>query len=235
MKISLLVSTSTVVLSLSAAARADLLPADGLKRVSYSFTPHLPADTGNQALFAYPWSGSTGAPKMRATPLTDTRSLNVGTHEGCQIYVAAKADVDSFTKATGAAVPEATKALVAKAKACTGGPTPVHTVASTDSRKSINEDVDVKIDKGGCTVTARVAAAVNAVPAPSTNTKGAVDAAASSAGDAPSSPSSAAPAATTPAAEKKGGCNETGSAPSPLALLLALPAMFMMRTKRKPA
>ncbi len=140
----------------TASARADMPPPDGTKRVPYTFTVHGIASAGpDTAMFSYPCSGTDGQPRDAVTMLSEGDSVAVGRNEGCSIYRVPRSAYADWKKHLDDSV------LVTAATKCSGDPSPLTEVDADDARSSINEDLDVKVDATGCSVTSR------AVPKPS--------------------------------------------------------------------
>ena len=140
----------------ASAARADLAPPRGTKRVGYSFTTTISGDTSSQVVFSYPCGGSDGAPMRVVTALSSGSSVSVGSHEGCQIYVVAKAAYDAWKQDAGANPTAPAEGLVAQAKVCSGNaPIAKHQLADSDPRSFLSDTIDVTVAAGSCTVTTR--------------------------------------------------------------------------------
>lgn len=164
----------------AAPARADVAPPSGVKYVGYAFNVENLEAFADFALVAYPCSASSGVPMAELVELAPGRDVAVGRRGGsCKLYGLSKAELAAWRKSNpdpgrGTTNPAA-DALVAKAKACSGGPTPVASLPSSDPRKIVTETLRVtKLDADGCTVVAATGA-TGATPAgatPSQQTSG---------------------------------------------------------------
>jgi len=147
----------------SAAAHADVAPPPGQKQVGFSFTVKgIPA--GDRALFAYPCGQSSGAPMAEYQRIDEGKPLSVGRRGGgCAIYSIEKAKLDEFAKTykpTMSASDPALDGLAGQAVKCTGAPSPMFVLASTDKRTSVEETLKVTaLDATTCTIVSEAAAA----------------------------------------------------------------------------
>jgi hypothetical protein len=202
----------------AAPARADVAPPSGVKYVGYAFTVDNLEAFADFAMVAYPCSGSSGVPMAELVELAPGRDVAVGRRGGsCKLYGLPKAELAAWRKANpdpgrGTTNPAA-DALVAKAKACSGGPTPVLSLPSSDPRKIVTETLRVtKLDAEGCTVVASTSAA------------------AGGAAQGPAAP----PPEPPPKPRGCGGCAvpDREQAPAPWALVAGLAALVWRRGRR---
>lgn len=204
----------------AAPAGADVAPPSGVKYVGYAFTVDNLEAFPDFAMVAYPCSGSSGVPMAELVELAPGRDVAVGRRGGsCKLYGMPKAELAAWRKANpdpgrGTTNPAA-DALVAKAKACSGGPVPVVSLPSSDPRKIVTETLRVtKLDADGCTVVAATATtAASATPA----------------GAAPPAPPEA-----SPKPRGCGGCAlpDREQAHVPWALVAGLAALVWRRARR---
>ena len=143
-------------------ARADVPPAPGRKRVDYAFSVKGLSVAPDRVLFAYPCGPSNGAPSLESVKLEDGRSVTVGRRGGgCQVYAIGKSAYDAWV-AANPSTPGATPhvdALVSQSLKCTGGPSPMFEIASSDPRSAITETFRVTtLDATSCVLTAEPSA-----------------------------------------------------------------------------
>lgn len=143
-------------LALSPSARADLPPPDGTKFVGFEFTVDNLAAFKDYALLAYPCGGSNGAPVAEVSELKEGVSTVVGRRGGnCKLYSMPRADFDAWKKGVTGTSGEAVDALFKspKVRACSGAPTIVGVLPTSDPRSTAAETLHVtQLDAAGCSV-----------------------------------------------------------------------------------
>lgn len=234
MKASLALAAVAGSLLITSAARADVAPPEGIKRVDYRFTVTGLAAFKDWALLAFPCGTSNGAPMDEMVLLGDDVPVAVGRRGGsCPLYAMKRADFDAWVKANPDG-PNHDKAMgdLFKSKqvvACNGArPTPEHSLPDSDPRDAIKQAFKVaKLDADGCVI---VAADV-ATPAPT----GAASAGpgASTGAPAPSSSAANGPPPVPPGG--CGGCTTSSSAPLGAAAIASLSgiAALVVRLRRR--
>lgn len=138
----------------SASARADVPPeADDSKSVPYTFTVHgiagVPSDI---AIFFDGCPGGSGEPLLEEGSVVTTTDRAGNRQDSCAIYRTFKSTYDAWDVARMSNKPAN---LLTGAVRCTGGPSPLTWLDADDSRTSINEELDVKVDATSCSVTSR--------------------------------------------------------------------------------
>jgi hypothetical protein len=185
----------TLALLSAAPARADVPPPAGRKRVDFSFVVKGVAAAPDRVLFAYPCGDSNGAPIAEYKKIEEGKPVSIGRRGGdCPIYSVAKTTYDAWAKnyrPTGSVKDDALEKLASESKKCTGGPTPVYEVASSDSRTSVEQTLNVTtLNATDCVLTAA------AIASPASTTPSATPPSTSS--SAPSSPAKSSSCAASP-------------------------------------
>jgi hypothetical protein len=153
------VSAALLLSAVTPEASADVPPPAGLKRVGFSFSVKGLASAPDRVLFAYPCGTSNGAPIIEHVKIEEGASVAVGRRGGgCPIYSIAKTAYETWAKdykPTHTMEDPALQTLASQAMKCTGGPTPMFELSTSDGRGSIAQTLTVKtLDATACVLNA---------------------------------------------------------------------------------
>src|SRR5262245_45585618 len=137
---------AALILFSSSIAFADVGPPPGQKSVNFSFTVK-GITAADRTLFAFPCGTSSGAPIAEHAKIEEGRQISVGRRGGsCTSYSIDKAKYEEWAKTykpSHEGTDPALDALAAQSVKCTGAPSPVFTVSTSDKRSSIEETLKV--------------------------------------------------------------------------------------------
>ncbi len=138
----------------SASARADIPRSedDDTKVVPYTFTVHGLAGVPADIALLYSCEHGADESLLQEGSVVATDGGYRGQNVSCAIYRTFRSSYDAWKVALMSSQPTD---LPTGAVKCAGGPSPLTELDADDSRTSINEDIDVKVDATSCSVISR--------------------------------------------------------------------------------